>query len=122
MSPKIIKWILSFIIGIVLSFITFFILMYVSFFWLIIGILLWVGIGMAIYMITLNLSHSNGISGLCAVIGGGIGMWIVSGLLGKYFEAVELADTVFGAFLLLLPLTLMWTVIVYCIANAADNK
>lgn len=121
MSSKKIKWILSFIIGFVLSFITVLLLTYVSFLWLLIGILLWVGIGMAVYMITLNLSHSNGISGLCAVIGGGIGMWIVSGLLGKYLEVVQLAEGP-GIFLSLLPIALVWTVIVYFIADAADNK
>lgn len=121
MSPKIIKLILSFVIGIVLSFITFLILQYVSFSWLIIGILLWVGIGAIAYTVTLKLSNSKGIGGLCGVIVGGIGMWVITDLLGKYLEAVEMADTIFGAFLLLLPITLIWTVIIYCIASAADK-
>lgn len=122
MSPKIIKLILSFVIGLVLSFITVLILQYVSFLWIIIGILLWFGIGAIAYTIILKLSNSKGIGGLCGVIVGGIGMWVITDLLGKYLEAVEMADTGFGVFLLLLPITLVWTFIIYCIASAADKN
>ena len=122
MSPKIIKLILSFVIGMVLSFITLLLLEYSSFLNLVLGILLWLGIGMLAYVIVLKRSNSKGISGLSGIIIGFIGMWILGNLLGRWIEAVELAKTGFGVFLLLLPVGLIWTFIIYSIASTADKN
>ena len=122
MSPKKIKLILSFVIGMVLSFITLLLLEYSSFFNFIVGVLLWAGIGMLAYGIALKRSNSKGISVLSGIIIGFIGMWIFWKVLGRWILAVELADTGFGVFLLLLPVGLFWTFIVYSLANVADKK
>lgn len=122
MSPKKIKLILSFIIGMVLSLITLLLLEYSSFFNLIVSIVLLIGIGGLAYGIVLKLSNSKGISILSGIIIGFIGIWIVGNLLDRWIIAVELADTGFGVFLLLLPVGLIWTFIVYSIASAADKN
>lgn len=122
MSPKRIKLILSFIIGMVLSLITLLLLEYSSFFNLIVSIVLLIGIGGFAYGIVLKLSNSKGISILSGIIIGFIGIWIVGNLLDRWIIAVELADTGFGVFLLLLPVGLIWTFIVYSIASAADKN
>lgn len=122
MTPKRIKSILSFIIGMVLSLITLLLLEYSSFFNLIVSIVLLICIGGLAYGMILKLSNSKGISILGGVIIGFIGIWIVGNLLDRWIIAVELADTGFGVFLLLLPVGLIWTFIVYSIASAADKK
>ena len=122
MTPKRIKLILSFIIGMVLSLITLLLLEYSSFFNLIVSIVLLICIGGLAYGMILKLSNSKGISILGGVIIGFIGIWIVGNLLDRWIIAVELADTGFGVFLLLLPVGLIWTFIVYSIASAADKK
>ena len=85
-------------------------------------VLSWAGIGALAYSIALKLSNSKGISGLSGIIIGAIGMWIFTSIVGNWVEAVELADTGFGVFLLLLPVGLIWTFIVYSIASAADKN
>lgn len=106
----------------VLSLVTVLLLEASSFLNLVVGILLWLSIGTLAYRIVLKLSNSKGISGLSGIIIGFIGMWIFGNVLGGWIEAVESADTGFGIFLLLLPVGLIWTFIVYCIASTADKK
>lgn len=121
-SSKIVKLILSFVIGMVLSFITFLVIENIPIIDLVLVVVLWIGIGLLAYSIILKLSNSKGISGLSGIIIGAIGMWVATNILGYWIEAVELAETGFGVFLLLLPLGLIWTFIVYIVAGAADHK
>lgn len=42
--------------------------------------------------------------------------------MGHWAEAVEMADTGFEVFIRLFPVGLVWTFIIYCIANGADSN
>lgn len=119
---KIVKFIFSFVLGMILSLITALLIERSFFMTLALIIFSWIGIGLAAYTIILKLSGSNGIGGLGGIIIGGIGMWVLTNIIGHWVEAVEMADTGLGAFLLLLPVGLIWTFIVYTIASVADNK
>ena len=121
-TSKIVRLILSFVIGMVLSFITFLAIENIPVIDLVLVVVLWVGIGLLAYNIILKLSNSKGISGLSGIIIGAIGMWVATNILGYWIEAVELAETGLGVFLLLLPLSLIWTFVVYIVAGAADHK
>jgi len=122
MSPKIIKLILSFIIGMVLSFITFLLVGHSALTAIALIIISWIVFGILAYTIILKLSNSKGISGLSGVIIGAVGMWIFTNIVGHWAEAVEMADTGFKVFIRLFPVGLIWTFIVYCIANGADRN
>ena len=122
MTPKRIKLILSFVIGMVLSLITVLLIEHSALADLALIVVSWAGFGMLTYGIVLKLSNSKGISALSGIIIGAIGMWILTKILGNWVEAVELADTGFGVFLLLLPVGLIWTFIIYSIANGVDKN
>ncbi len=121
-STKTAKLILSFVIGMVLSFITALLLIYGSLIWLIIGIGLWVVFFGLIRQIATSMTGSDGIGILGGLIGGFVLMWIATTLLTRYAEGVDDASNTFSLFLKLLPLTLIFTFIVYTMASAADKK
>lgn len=121
-SNKITKLVLSFIIGMVLSFITFLLIRYSSLTAIALIIISWIIFGFLAYTIILKLCNSKGLSGLSGVIIGAIAMWIFISIVGNWAEAIEMADTLFGIIIRLLPVGLIWTFIIYCIANRADTN
>lgn len=121
-SVNAVKLILSFVLGTVLSFLTAILLIYVSFTWLIIAIVLWVALFALIRQIATSMTGSNGIGVLGGLIGGFALMWIVTTLLSRYVEEIDGASSMFQVFLMVLPLTLVYTFIIYAMAYAADMK
>ncbi len=121
-TAKAVLLVLSFIIGMVLSFITFLLVGHSALTGITLIVISWIIFGVLAYTIILKLSNSRGISGLSGVIIGAIAMWIFTSIVGNWAEAVEMADTGFGVFVRLFPVGLIWTFIIYCIANRADNN
>lgn len=119
---KIIRLILSFVIGMVLSLVTALLIESSAFIKLVLIFFSWTGFGMLAYTIILKLSNSNGISILSGIIIGAIGMWIFLSILGSWVEAVEMADTAFEGILMLSPIGLFWTFIIYIITSIADKN
>lgn len=121
-SVNAVRLILSFVIGTVLSFLTAILLIKGSFLWLIVGIVLWIALFALIRQIATSVTGSNSIGVLGGLIGGFVLAWIVITLLSRYMEEVEGASSMFQIFLMILPLTLVYTFIIYAMAYAADMK
>ncbi len=121
-TAKAVLLVLSFIIGMVLSFITFLLIRHSTLTGIALIVVPSIGFGLLAYAIILKLSGNGGISLLSAIIIGFVGMWKFGDIAGSWVEAVEMADTGFGVFVRLFPVGLIWTFIIYCIANGADNN
>ncbi len=121
-TAKAVLLVLSFIIGMVLSFVTFLLISHSTLTGIALIIVPAIGFGLLAYAIILKLSGNGGISLLSAIIIGFVGMWKLGDIAGSWVEAVELADTGFGVFIRLLPIGLIWTFIIYCIASKTDKN
>lgn len=126
LSVNLIILVLAFILGCVLSFFTYIFMAsggaIAGLIWLAIMGIIWLVLGSIIFKVLFSITRSKGIGILCGIMGGFALMGLTMTLLSRYLEEIDGAHTDLQVFFLLLPLTVIYTIIIYKKASSFDIK